>query len=84
MPYNTFYKKVITEEEREECFQWFEQRRERLPASLSMGAISLPDLPHAVDRMLTILRHQMKDNPTYSGQFAVLELIRSKLIEQGL
>lgn len=79
MPVNTFYKQHYTEEEVEECFQWFEQREGQLPPSLSIPSMEIPDLPATAKRMVIKLRQQMKDNGVYSGMFSLLELIRSHL-----
>lgn len=84
MALNTFYKKVVTREEREECFRWFDEHMGRLPASFTIEAMDMPDLPTTVRHLLVSLRNHLDGNPTYNGLFAVLQLLRSKLIEQGI
>lgn len=84
MALNTYFKKVVTPEESQECFRWFEEHMDRLPASLSIGAMDMKDLPTTVRQLLISLRKHLGGNPTYNGLFAILQLIRSKLIEQGI
>ena len=84
MALNMFFKKVVTPEESEECFRWFDEHMDCLPASLTIEAMDMKNLPTTVQRLLVSLRNHLGGNPTYNGLFAVLQLIRSKLIEQGI
>lgn len=84
MALNTHYKPNYTEEECEECFQWFEQHMDELPPTLeSIRSLRIMDLPHTIRRMINILRHNMGSIRTFGGEFALLQLIREKLIEEG-
>ena len=40
MAINNHYKKQTTQQEREECYQWFEQHMDNLPKQLEMGFMS--------------------------------------------
>lgn len=82
--HNTFFKKSYTQQEINECLDWFRQRLDRLPPSLNFGPIQSPDLPRTVRRMVTVLHHQMNDKGVYNGQFALLLQIRQLLQESGV
>ncbi|MBQ7494793.1 MAG: hypothetical protein IJT75_03380 [Bacteroidaceae bacterium] len=83
-PVNTFFKKHYTAEEISECMEWFQQRMDKLPATLDFGSAHVADLPHTIRRMLTVLRNQMNDKGTYNGQFSVLLQIRKILKDSGI
>lgn len=84
MPLNKFYKKNFTQEECDKCFQWFEARMDKLPQQLEVQSMKFYDLRYVVQRNVRILRRTMPDNPTYSGQFALLLMLREELMKQGL
>ncbi|MBO4802887.1 MAG: hypothetical protein J5545_13655 [Bacteroidaceae bacterium] len=73
---NTCFKKSYTLEEVKECYEWFQQRMDKLPPSLEMPAAHIPDLHRTVQRMIKVLQRQMNERGTYNGQFAVLEQMR--------
>ena len=82
---NTHFKPQFTEQEREECFQWFEQHMNELPQTmLPIRSIRITDLPRTVRRMVDVLRKRMTNDHTFSGEFSFLLLIREKLREGGL
>lgn len=82
---NNQFKPIFTDEERKECFQWFEQHMDELPAEFSsIRSIRITDLPNTVRRMMTSLSHRNFSDGTFSGQFSLLLLIRHHLIEDGL
>lgn len=81
---NIHYKKHYTDEEREECFQWFDKHMDQLPQTLEgIRSIRISDLPFTVSRMVSVLRNRMTAGRTFNGQFSILLLIREKLREQG-
>lgn len=82
---NNQYKPIFTDEERQECFQWFEQHMDELPQAFnSVRSIRILDLPFTVRRMMTSLSHRNLSDGTFSGQFSLLLLIRRHLIDDGL
>ncbi|MBQ6433672.1 MAG: hypothetical protein IJJ94_06995 [Bacteroidaceae bacterium] len=83
MPENNHFKPTYTPEEAEECFSWFEQHIDELPASLQLSpSMNIPDLRTTVSTFVHKLRQRMGSNPTYSGQFAVLLMIREHIQKQ--
>lgn len=76
MPINNHFKKKTTPQEREECYQWFEQHMDRLPKQLEIGSMSIDDVPSTAKRFIKIMRNQKADASIFEGQFAVLLLIR--------
>ncbi len=82
MAENKHFKQQYTQEEVEECFRWFEQHTDQLPASLQLSpSMNIPDLRATVETYVHKLRLQMSGKPAYSGQFAVLLMIREHLQE---
>ena len=64
------YKPAYTKQEVDELTRWFEERMDRLPATLQLNeATAASDLPRTV---------------TFSGYMSHLDLIRLRLKEQGL
>ena len=82
--FNTFYKKKFTPEEIQECLAWFQERMDKLPASLSYDSANIPDLPRTVAQMVKVLQRHMNEKGTYNGQFSILLKIRQLLQEQGI
>lgn len=83
MPENKHYKPAFTQEEMEECFSWFEQHLDELPPSLQLSpSLNIPDLRTTATNLVHKLRQQMGSRPVYSGQFAVLLMIREHIQEQ--
>ena len=78
------YKKLYTPEEVEEICQWFEQRRDQLPAALKLHeATSMQNLPDTVEKYLAVARlHQ--NNSTYSAQIYFLGRVQDRLLKAGL
>ncbi len=82
MAENNHFKQKYTPEETEECFQWFEQHADQLPASLQLSpSMNIPNLRATVEAFVHKLRQQMGSKTAYSGQFAVLLMIREHLRE---
>ena len=79
MAENIYFKPKTTPKEREECFQWFEQRMERLPKELSLKALDIQDLPRFVSRSITSLRGHLPNSAIFEGQFALLRLVQERL-----
>ena len=80
---NKYFKKEYTEQEMNECFEWFEQNKNRLPRTLELGDdMKVPDVPATVERMIHILRKRAEGRKVYSGFFANLLLIRHAIEEQ--
>jgi len=80
---NTHFKPSYTQEEIEECFQWFEQHMDQLPATLhSIKSMRFNDLPATVARIIKVLRPRMKLGRTFNGEFALLLQIREKVEEE--
>lgn len=77
---NTCYKKKFTKAEIDACIDWYAQHMDDLPTSLKLdGSIDIPDLSFTVQQMIVHLKERAKDSTVYSGQFSLLELIRSKV-----
>ena len=77
---NTCFKKKYSKAEVEACIDWYSQHMDALPASIKLdGGLSIPDLPFMVQQMIVHLKERAKDSSVYSGQFSLLELIRSKI-----
>ena len=80
---NIFFKKEYTEQEMSECFEWFEQNKDRLPRTLEVGGdMKLSDVPATVQRMIRILQKRAKNHTIYSGFFANLLFIRHEIEKQ--
>lgn len=80
---NTYFKKEYTEQEMTECFEWFEQNKDRLPHTLEVGNdMKLSNVPATVERMVHILRKRALGRSIYSGFFANLLLIRHEIEKQ--
>ena len=81
---NRHYKKSFTEAEIAACYAWFERNMDRLPQSLELNAgVRIPDVSFTVKNLMHKLEHQMKGNPTYSGEFSNLLYIRQCIMEQA-
>lgn len=76
MAINNHYKKQTTQQEREECYQWFEQHMDNLPKQLEMGFMSINDVPRTAKRFIRKMRNQKENASIFEGQFAVLQMIR--------
>lgn len=77
---NAFFKKSYTSSEVDECFNWFQQHIDQLPATLSIeGGLIFPDLRNTVNQMMSHLKKRVKGSPVYNGQFSLLLLIRDKV-----
>lgn len=77
------FKKTYAPEEIQNLLQWFKERFDRLPPSLSMGKRgNIPDLRRTVTLYLEFVaaRHE---NPTYAGQVLHLFEIRDCLKAEG-
>lgn len=80
---NIYFKKEYKEQEMNECFEWFEQNKDRLPRTLEVGGVmKLTDVPATVKRMIHILQKRAKNHSIYSGFFANLLLIRHEIEKQ--
>ena len=80
MAENTLFKPTFTPEEAEECFSWFEQHLDELPASLQLSpSMNITDVRTTVETFIHKLRQQMGSKTIYSGQFAVLLMIREHI-----
>lgn len=79
MARNKFYKKQTTPEEREECFQWFEQRMDRLPERLKVDEKTIDDLQFTIRRLVKLLRVELPKSSIFEGQFSILQQIRDQL-----
>lgn len=80
MAENTHFKKTYTAEEVQECFRWFDEHVDELPASLQLSpSMFIADLHTCVHQFVNKLRAQMESKPVYSGQFALLLMIREHL-----
>ena len=81
---NKYYKKSFTEAEVKACFAWFERNMDRLPQSLELNVgVRIPDVSFTVQNLMHKLQHQMKGNPTYSGEFSNLLYIQHCIKEQA-
>ena len=63
----------------EPCYQWFEQNMDRLPASLKIKGMEIPDLPRTVRRLIEELRAALPKAPIYQGEFTILEKIKEEI-----
>lgn len=81
MPVNTLFKKLTTQQEREECFQWFEQHMDALPQQLKVDCMKIPNVQSTVKRMITVLRKRMDNSGSYEGSFATLRFIQQAVRE---
>lgn len=80
---NIYFKKEYTEQEMNECFEWFEQNKDRLPRTLEIGNdMKMSNVPATVERMIHILRKRAQNRNIYSGFFANLLLIRHEIEKQ--
>ncbi len=79
MARNKFFKPQTTPEEREDCFQWFEQRMDRLPKQLKIDEKSFDDLPFTIRRLAKLLRKELPQSSIFEGQFSILQQIRDYL-----
>ena len=77
-PYNE-----LTEEVREECYQWFEQHMDELPKRLQLGdGIVVEDVAQTAQAMIQQLRFvKWEYNKIYRGTFAFLRWIQEKSME---
>ena len=80
------YKPAYTKQEVDELTRWFEERMDRLPATLLLNeATAASDLPRTVKALLSVLKvHKENISVTFSGYMSHLDLIRLRLKEQGL
>ena len=78
------YKPAYTKQD--ELTRWFEERMDRLPATLQLNeATAASDLPRTVKALLAVLKvHKENISVTFSGYMSHLDLIRLRLKEQGL
>ena len=77
---------LYTKQEVDELTRWFEERMDRLPATLQLNeATAASDLPRTVKALLAVLKvHKENISVTFSGYMSHLDLIRLRLKEQGL
>lgn len=70
----------LTEEVREECYQWFEQRMDRLPKHLQLGdGVVVDDVAQTARAMIRQLRFvKWEYNKVYRGMFAFLRWVQEK------
>lgn len=80
------YKPGYKKEEVKELVAWFEERMDRLPASIQLNAATkTSNLPRTVKALVELLKVRGGvPSVTFSGYVAHLELIRLRLKEQGL
>ena len=72
------YKPAYTKQEVDELTRWFEERMDRLPATLQLNEAT-------VKALLAVLKvHKENISVTFSGYMSHLDLIRLRLKEQGL
>ena len=73
------FKQHYTPEDIAEVKQWFEDHKESIPKTLQLNkATFCNDLPHAIQTILEVYKLN-GDNPTFSGQYNQLFLIRERL-----
>ena len=82
---NTFFKKEYTEEEINECIQWFEQRRGKLPADFNINeGMKSYDLQKTVDRLIQFVKGRFPATSiTFNGYAANLLYLRDLLQKQN-
>lgn len=80
------YKPEYTKEEVDELLHWFDERADRLPATLKLNTSTFAsDLPRTVKSLTNILKvHKGNISVTFYGYMAHLELIRLRLQEEGM
>ncbi|MBQ8938289.1 MAG: hypothetical protein IJ066_11340 [Bacteroidaceae bacterium] len=80
MPQNICFKPKSTPAERQECYEWFEQRMDRLPKEMNLSGLNILDLPRFVQHSIRSLKTHLAQSPIYEGQFSlllfVLEMLR--------
>lgn len=77
---NTSFKNKFSKAEIDACIDWYTLHMDALPPSMKLeGGIFIPDLPFTVQQMIVHLKDRAMDSAVYSGQFSLLELIRSKI-----
>lgn len=83
---NTFFKKDYTAEEIDECIQWFEQRRGKLPMEFQIDpGMKSYDLQKTVDRLIQFVKGRFPiTSTTFNGYAANLLNIRDLLQKQNL
>ena len=67
--------------QRELCYRWFERNMGRLPASLELSGMEIPDLRYTVQRIISEVRSSIEHAPIYQGEFALLERIRQTVLK---
>ncbi len=78
------FKRIYTREELEELRSWYERHENELPVSLQLNEATLfKDLKVAVKAFLEVYRTH-GTNPTFSGQYYLLFLIRQQLESMGI
>jgi hypothetical protein len=78
------YKKIYTQEELNDLFEWMKQHIPNMPESLQLNdATFIPNLPMTAEYYLE-LSEMHKLNPTYGGQIHHLFEIRECLEKMGL
>jgi len=78
------YKANYTEAFCNEQLKWFEERMDRLPASMEISASTrTSDLPLTVRSLMQTLRSN-KPSVTFSGYMETLLKIKDRLQEEGL
>lgn len=77
------YKPEFTKGEVDECIRWFEERMDKLPATLRLNdSTTASNLPYTVKSLINVLKvHQGNLSVTFSGYMAHLLLIRQRLEE---
>lgn len=80
------YKPAYAKQEVDELTRWFEERMDRLPATLQLNeAMGTSDLPRTVKALLAVVKaHKENISVPLSGYMSHLEIIRLRLKEQGM
>ena len=70
----------LTEDEREACYQWFEQHMDQLPKSVRLGdGVMVNDVAFTVSNLIRQLRFvSWERTKIYRGPFALLRWIQEK------
>ena len=77
-----FFKPIYTQEERQECLEWFRQHIDELPGELRLSKSCIThNLPYTVKRLMLLYSHANVNSSVYSGYLSYLMLIRQRLRE---
>lgn len=77
---NKHFKKEYTQEECDECFEWFETRKDRLPKKVMVPPCDyINDVQYYVTRSLGILKHRVPEQSAFSGEFSRMLCLREVL-----